>query len=388
MNAAQRTFKYLKLICLCLLIGAYFLWLFGIRIFNLPKVDVPLLNKPFFYYAVSLILFQLNTLVMQLIIFGMECKKELLCSLITIPLWIIGIFVIKVQTSFPFVVCYILLFLLIFRKNKYKINFLRALIVVIIVCIYQPLSLLVKTNIFNLTFNYLNTIDMLLFSIDLFLFYGILYLTFNKGRYNNYVGMVEMVLRRIFKPIRKNKKETQQVNLAGLTLIGKIIFFSVVIAAQLFQFAIILLIAKINNRVIEVVVLAACLIPLRTFILRDTLHAKTFLGCTAVTCFTFWMLMRFTLPLSISIFSGVIVTCLLVLVMYYIATNVDVFNLETCTKEELIERCRVRKLSKLLTERAIKLYADKQSIEDIAFSENVEIDSIYKAKARIKDRLS
>lgn len=64
------------------------------------------------------------------------------------------------------------------------------------------------------------------------------------------------------------------------------------------------------------------------------------------------------------------------------------FDIYTCTESQLKERCRLKKLSPLLTERAIKLYIHKQSIEKVAFSEHVEIDTIYKSKQRINKKLS
>lgn len=64
------------------------------------------------------------------------------------------------------------------------------------------------------------------------------------------------------------------------------------------------------------------------------------------------------------------------------------FDIRTCTEAQLRERCRLKKLSPLLTERAIKLYIYKQSIEKVAFSEHVEIDTIYKSIQRINNKLS
>lgn len=64
------------------------------------------------------------------------------------------------------------------------------------------------------------------------------------------------------------------------------------------------------------------------------------------------------------------------------------FDIHTCTVSQLRECCRLKRLSPLLTERAIKLYIYKQSIEKVAFSEHVEIDTIYKSIQRINNKLS
>lgn len=346
MTAWRKTFNYIKILCLCVLVGAYFLWLFGVRIFNLPKIEVPFLNQPFFYYAISLILFQSNILFLQLIVFGYKNKKDLLWSLTGIPFCIASIFIPSEIITFGFPVAFICFLRILKRKDCkdtkwYKDKLIIFAIVFSLITAYDYLAFNVKINLFEWQLNNLNTIDKLIFSIDLFLFYGILYLTFNKKGVKS--NGLENILGKFFRPINKPKQEIQQVSPKNLNFTGKLIFFSIVIFAQLFQFALVLLIAKINNRVIEVVVITAALVPLRTFILKDTIHAKTFWGCTVITCFIFWALIRLTPPLSVSIFSGIIVTCLFVLVLHYIA--IQNFNIYAMSESELKQYCQSKKIT-------------------------------------------
>lgn len=64
-----------------------------------------------------------------------------------------------------------------------------------------------------------------------------------------------------------------------------------------------------------------------------------------------------------------------------------VFNIENCTREEMLERCKEIGLNAENTELAVKFFVDKIPIWEIAKSLNIEYDSANMRKKRLKKKL-
>ena len=63
------------------------------------------------------------------------------------------------------------------------------------------------------------------------------------------------------------------------------------------------------------------------------------------------------------------------------------FNIENCTREEMIDRCREIGLNAENTELALKFFVERISLWEIAKDLNIEYDSANMRKKRLKKKL-
>ena len=150
---------------------------------------------------------------------------------------------------------------------------------------------------------------------------------------------------------------------------------------------------------IEAFFLFACYLVLR-YRFPKTFHHPNAYWCVFWSILTFWLCILSLLPLRLSILSSVVVALILCYVLFKVQDYIDmkkeleenavvkVFDLNTCTKEELLDRCRTKGLSSNSTKIAISYFIDKdKSIYDIANEYGIEYDSARIRIRRIKQKL-
>ena len=149
---------------------------------------------------------------------------------------------------------------------------------------------------------------------------------------------------------------------------------------------------------IEAFFLFACYCALR-YRFPKTFHHPNAYWCVFWSILTFWLCILSLLPLRLSILSSVVVALVLCFSLYKVQDYIDIkkelkeqavktFNISTCTREELIERCREKGLSSNSTQIAISYFIDKdKSIYDIANEYGIEYDSARIRIRRIKQKL-
>ncbi len=133
-----------------------------------------------------------------------------------------------------------------------------------------------------------------------------------------------------------------------------------------------------------------------------TFHHHNTYWCVFWSIVSMWLCIVASLPLQYSILSTVIVAIILCFILYKIQDYVDVraelaevtvpmskpFDVSTCTREEMIARCRKVGLSKDSTDIAIAYFVEKSmSLWDIAEKYNIEYDSAKLRVIRIKKKL-
>ena len=133
-------------------------------------------------------------------------------------------------------------------------------------------------------------------------------------------------------------------------------------------------------------------------------HRSTHAMCRLITSVVFFFGVSFVLPLSLSLFSAVPI-CYFISWVGFTKKQADYYELkytrlkeelekkkdfstDTCTREELIVRCRDLGFSKDKTELAIEFFINKTKQSELADKLCVEEKSIQQNKRRLKQKLN
>jgi len=166
-----------------------------------------------------------------------------------------------------------------------------------------------------------------------------------------------------------------------------------------FIFVMIFAFAFLLKRHIEAFFLLGAYIILR-YRFSKTFHHPNAYWCVFWSVLTFWLCIIVLLPLRYSILSSVVVALILCYTLYKVQDYIDMkkkltdkenkpFDLHTCTRDELIERCKKLNISPQSTQIAISYFVDKdKSIYDIANEYGIEYDSARIRIKRIKKKLT
>lgn len=155
-------------------------------------------------------------------------------------------------------------------------------------------------------------------------------------------------------------------------------------------------IAWFTNKIIPAIIVFIAFqilgnIPAKTF------HCRKLLNCAFTSALMYSIAIELTPSATISLFAGVIIGFLMSYMLYGIKDHFDLlkykelheaFNLETCTKEQVTERCKILKYNADGIDLAIKFYVDKLSNEQVwkylcVNNKNVELDTVRQYKYRI-----
>lgn len=134
------------------------------------------------------------------------------------------------------------------------------------------------------------------------------------------------------------------------------------------------------------------------------LHCATVSACIFISTMICWFGLYLSLPMGVSLISNIIVGVIFAIITWKIQEVIDmksnyetlkekleenkVFNTETCTREELIARCKELRFSKDNTELAIKFFIDKTKQSIIADELCVDEKSVQMRKRRLKIKLN
>lgn len=134
------------------------------------------------------------------------------------------------------------------------------------------------------------------------------------------------------------------------------------------------------------------------------LHFATVSACICVSTMVCWFGLYLSLPMNISLISNIVVGVIFAIITWKIQEVIDmkadyeklkekleadkVFNTETCTKEELIARCKELRLNKENIDLAVKFFIDKTKQSVIADELCVDEKSVQMRKRRLKKKLN
>lgn len=121
-------------------------------------------------------------------------------------------------------------------------------------------------------------------------------------------------------------------------------------------------------------------------------HNKT-LCCITYSIVTFCVCASLSMKVQYSILSSVVIALVLTYGLYKLQTLIDNkvvtrFDVETCTEKELLDRCRKLKFTERQTRLAVEYFVKKKTHNVMADDECIDVQSSWKAKHRLKNRLN
>ena len=344
-NATQKTINFATVVCVILFLTAYISWVLGYSYFRIPDITIPVLDNFIINGLVSMILFQINIFFMQIIVFGKPSnKKELLLGLIMIPFCLVVLIFPEFAIIVSIIIPFIFFIIICICKKSFKKYFWKFILFVIITILYNHLATQIKISMPDIFTNQLNTINIIMYSIDLFIFYTFLYNNIQR-RYIHYDSM-ENLVRQLTKPHQTqiaSPDDIENIDFSKYNIFERIYIISYVVVIQLLQLALVLCVGVISGTFYEMLILIPTFIILRTFILKQTIHAKNMVYCTILTALVFYSIAKISPPLHISLFTGIALTSLFVLILHYIATNtIDIYSM---SESELRLHCQKHKIT-------------------------------------------
>jgi hypothetical protein len=159
-------------------------------------------------------------------------------------------------------------------------------------------------------------------------------------------------------------------------------------------FAVIALMTVITGKYIETIGLFISFVALRNEF-GKTWHSKSFWYCIFISCLIFVVTIGFVPDKNFSILACIIFGLLIDYIAYKYRDYEDIrfqlvkpFNVETCTTDELLTRCREVGLSKENTELAIEFFIKKTKQSEIASLLCIEEHAVSTRKLRLKKKLN
>jgi hypothetical protein len=159
-------------------------------------------------------------------------------------------------------------------------------------------------------------------------------------------------------------------------------------------FATIALMAVITGKYIEIIGLFVSFVALR-YAFEKTWHSKSFLRCIFISCIVFIVGIAFVPNKGVSILACVAFGLCIDYVAYKYKDYEDIrlelykpFNVDTCTRAELLTRCREIGLSEENTELAVEFFITKTKQSEIADLLCINEKSVQIRKKRLRQKLN
>lgn len=159
-------------------------------------------------------------------------------------------------------------------------------------------------------------------------------------------------------------------------------------------FATIAIMAVITGKYIETVGLFVSFVALR-YAFPKTWHSKSFWWCIFISCIVFVVSISFVPNKGVSILACIAFGLCIDYVAYKYKDYEDIrlelykpFNVDTCTRAELLTRCREIGLSEENTELAIEFFVTKTKQREIADRLCINEKSVQIRKKRLRQKLN
>lgn len=159
-------------------------------------------------------------------------------------------------------------------------------------------------------------------------------------------------------------------------------------------FATIALMAVITGKYIETIGLFVSFVSLR-YSFDKTWHSKSFWRCIEISCLVFVVSIAFVPNKGVSLLACVAFGLFIDYVAYKYKDYEDIrfalnkpFSVDTCTKAELLTRCREVGFSQENTELALEFFIKKTKQSIIADRLCITEESVHKRKLRFRKKLN
>ena len=319
--------------------------------------------NPLFINILFFLLVSVQTSVLASITWNMYGWKPLLYLLPYFILdFVLGIFIYQSSlfSIYTFVLPILYILVLAFLLNKtekcYKV-LARLLVVILIICLYQGLTIYFKTGRFELGYNNVSAYVLLIYSIDLTLLYVVIYC------YGGMKNVLEQMGKSLFPVQQWDAKVCQEsVELDkwynSLSIIKKAKAISFLLLLQILQWAFILFVCRLGNVLIEGLAITGSFLAYG-LIIQKKWHSKCILICTVISSLMFYGAARMTLAYQYSQFMPILIGLFLLYALYRIAIYT-----EECNQLKAIPPFHVRKADeKAFYERGIQCGIKNEDIE-------------------------
>jgi hypothetical protein len=152
--------------------------------------------------------------------------------------------------------------------------------------------------------------------------------------------------------------------------------------------------AVITGKYIETIGLFVSFVSLR-YAFEKTWHSKSFWRCILISCIVFVFSIGFVPNKGVSILACIAFGLCIDYVAYKYKDYEDIrlelykpFNVDTCTRAELLTRCREVGLSEENTELSVEFFITKTKQRIIADRLCVTEDAVHKRKLRLRKKLN
>lgn len=289
-------------------------------------------------------------------------------------------------------ICSILILLIFPMIINKKITIKKQLTVVLLVTLYQIISMIIRS--IGINDNYNNFLIESILNLDQLLLLAITYnINFMKGGIKLCGVEVEALfslqkqinLKSLLKKLQKNYLSFKKQD--KVTKLTFIIYFILVLIWNLFTIFVVLLIAQLNDTLIE------CIFIITSFwlskrIFGKAFHLKNMFQCFIVSNITYYVLNRITTPLGISIFVPIMLGVGLSYVTSKLVKN-SYKPLYRGMPKELFEETILKVVDKDSEKYKIcyDFYIEKKSIISLSMKYNYTEIGIRKIKSRINDKI-
>ena len=270
-----------------------------------------------------------------------------------------------------------------------RIMFKKQIKYLLLLIIYQLISMFIRNIGINM--NYTNFIIDILLNIDQMLLLIITYtIKFEESekictQEVGYSLPKQINLKSLLKKLQKNYLSFKKQD--KVTKLTFIIYFILVLIWNLFTIFVVLLIAQLNDTLIE------CIFIITSFwlskrIFGKAFHLKSMIQCFIVSNITYYVLNRITTPLGISIFVPIMLGVGLSYVTSKLVKN-SYKPLYRGMPKELFEETILKVVDKNSEKYKIcyDFYIEKKSIISLSMKYNYTEIGIRKIKSRINDKI-
>lgn len=390
-----------------ILLSAFLLTWFGI--IDLQYITNIKFIAPIEYIG-GFIMFMINIYFMFSIALDFHNKTNYACLayVIVYPLSTL-LFKNSLITTVIIPILYLVIFNLFYCKINWKRFFSYSIFINITICILTLFLNYIKNHYSAFKYyEFENCLSSFIYSIDLYLCYIVLY----KG-VKNYGAYQTLVWRtKFFSSFRAEMLNIGiEEDTADLTIRQRRIFFLLVWSYLIMQSFLIIGINVLMNQilyymgsfyigVIELIIMWIVL-EFSRLALGRTYHNKNPIICNAISLGVFFLMSRLAIPLRYSLFFNICIAAAIAVIIHILVIRNDEykelfifkeritkFNLKTCTKDELIERCRLKGLSKEDTELCVSLFIDRLRIYDLAEKYYISEQSMKNKKYKLSKLLN
>lgn len=375
--------------CLSVLLVTFILTLFNVIDFRIINdVELPV----WINFCGNLIMFMANMFFVFSITLKIFDKRIIKLLIGYIPIVIISQFTpVEYMTISAALIPFLYLLVLnkcIFKSNIFNV-ILRYALWSLVILIYFKLSGFVKLQLLGLDLKYFtfnNILSSFIYSIDLYVVYVLIY----KGVKNN-VQMVDWRFRwivKLCKTVLKRQPNEYMKDVSMLTKKQRRIFYMLLYSFNLGIFGIITLFGTFNLGLWEILIMISVFFIDRK-ILGKTFHSKRLMICGAITISSFYILSKISLPLNISLFTGIGLIAIFTYMLYRVGYILmpDPFKCKSATEEEMKERCKHLGFRKDKTELAIKAFVLNIPRKELLIDEYDTIGNVNSRISKLKKLL-